>query len=267
MHPIERLRYVARVGGGDPLLLAQEAASALAEVAAEGVAGLVPACRRLVERHPSNGMLWWLSARVLGADDPYHAARESAAALAGDRTARVVADSLPDDATVLVVGWPDLAADALRRRGDLEALVVDSGGEGGALVAHLGERESTSIVPDRGVAAAAAVAGVVLLEALAAGPSGILAAPGSHAAAAVARNSSVTVWAVAGVGRVLPGSLWDAALSRTDAGGLEPWERPAELVPIGLLGPVVRPGGAVPAVEGLCEPDCAPAPELLRPAL
>ena len=47
MHPIERLRYVARAAGEGPGLLAGEAAGALAAFA-DDPQGLVTACRRLV---------------------------------------------------------------------------------------------------------------------------------------------------------------------------------------------------------------------------
>ena len=69
MHPIERLRMVARAAGEGPALLAQEAAGALAAFAGDP-AGLVTACRRLVDRQPTSGPIWWLSARVLASDDP-----------------------------------------------------------------------------------------------------------------------------------------------------------------------------------------------------
>lgn len=265
MHPLEHLRYVARVEGADPAELAREAAVSLAEIAADGGGGLVPACRRLVERHPANGPLWWLSARLLASPDPVDTARESAAALVHDPTPARLAAVLPDDTTVVVVGWPDLVAEALRRRGDVEVLVVDSGGDGSGLARGLQRAGSVvTLVPDRGLGSAAAVAGLVLVEASLAGPGGILAAPGSHAAAAVAARVGVAVWAVAGVGRVLPGQLWDAALARLDAGGLEPWDRDCELVPAGLLSEVVTPAGPR-GPEALGESTCPVAPELTRP--
>jgi hypothetical protein len=89
---------------------------------------------------------------------------------------------------------------------------------------------------------------------------------GSHAAAAVACLGGTPVWAVAGVGRVLPGGLWDALLGRLDAGTEEPWDRSVELVPGRLLAEIVGPDGRVPAVEGLVRAGCPVAPELLRAA-
>ena len=57
MHPIERLRYVARAAGEGSTLLACEAAGALAAFASDP-AGLVTACRRLVDRQPTAGPIW-----------------------------------------------------------------------------------------------------------------------------------------------------------------------------------------------------------------
>lgn len=267
MHPVERLRHVARVEGADPGLVAREAASAIAALAREDPTGLLPGCRRLVERHVANGPLWWLSARVLSSPDPRDAAREAAAALEADRTADRLVAALPDDTSVLVVGWPDLAAEALARRGDIEVLVVESGMEGHGLARRLGADSDVALVPDRGIGAAATVAGIVLLEAGAAGPGGIVAAPGSHAAAAVARQAGVPVWAVTGVGRVLPDALWLALLGRLDGSGLEPWDRDTELVPAELIDTVAGPDGAVAAADGLAASTCPAVAELLRPTV
>jgi hypothetical protein len=265
MHPIEHLRHVARATGADPALVATEAARALAQMAEIEPAGLVPACRRLIERHLTSGPVWWLSARILGADDQCGAAREAAVELVRDATARHLADALPDSASVLVVGWPDLAGDALRSRGDLEALVVDAGGEGAALARRLRDADGeSSVVPESGAGAAAAVADLVVVEAHAAGPSGVLATPVSLGAAAVGALLGVPVWAVTGVGRVLPERLWEALVSRFDETAGEPWARPAELVPASFLSAVVGPEGVVSVAEGLAAATCPTAPELLR---
>jgi hypothetical protein len=210
--------------------------------------------------------LWWVSARVLSSPDPVDAAREAVAALDADQTGRQLASALPDEAVVLMVGWPDIAADAIARRGDLEVLVADSGGEGTTLARRLNRDGAAAVVvPDRGIGAAATVADLVVVEAQVAGPSGIIAAPGSHAAAAVAQRSGVPVWAVVGVGRVLPEPLWAALLSRLDQSGLEPWDRDAELVANSLIDSVIGPLGPVGVMEGLAAATCPVAPELLRP--
>lgn len=267
MHPIEHLRYVARATGADPAVIAAEAADALVQMARMQPAGLVPACRRLIERHVSAGPVWWLSARMLRDEDPVAAGRQSAQELNNDRTAVHLADALPDAATAAVVGWPDVTSEALRRRGDVEVLVVDWAGEGAQLVRRLRDRDNDAVlITESGVGAAAVVADVVLVEALAAGPAGVLAVPGSMAAAAVAAHQQVPVWAVAGVGRVLPGPLWDALLSRLDASGVEPWDRTAEVVPAALISRVIGPDGPRDTGEGLLDATCPAAPELFRAA-
>ena len=265
MHPIERLRYVARATGADPSLLVREMAVALAGVVAVEPAGLVPACRRLIDRHLAIAPVWWLAARALTAGDAETEAWAAAAEMDADPTPAVLAGALPDDVTLSIVGWPELVAAALRRRGDLEVLVADAAGEGMALARQLNDRGAVAaVIPDSGVAAAVVVSDLVVLEATAAGPTGILATTGSHGAAAVAVRRGIPVWAVAGVGRVLPGRLWDALLQRVDAAGGEPWDRPVEFVAAELLTEVVGPGGRRAAGEALAQPGCPAAPELLR---
>ena len=72
MHPIEHLRYVARARGADPVSLVRETISAFGGLRHEP-AGIVLAARRIVERHPTAGPLWWLCSHVLGATDPFSA--------------------------------------------------------------------------------------------------------------------------------------------------------------------------------------------------
>ncbi len=265
MHPIERLRYVARATSAEPSLLVRETAAALADVVRVEPAGLVPACRRLIDRHLTTGPVWWLSARMLTAGDQIAAAWAAAAELEDDLTAAMLSSALPDDPTVTILGWPDQAAAALHRRGDAEVLIADAVGDGSALARRLATTGmDVAVVPDRGVAAAAVVSDIVVVEALAAGPSGLLAVTGSHAAAAAACHAGVPVWAVAGVGRVLPAPLWGALLGRLDEREDEPWDRDVELVPGSLIASVVGPDGPMTTVEGLGHATCPVAPELLR---
>jgi hypothetical protein len=255
MHPIERLRHVARAEGAGASLLVREAAGALAGFGSDPP-GMVTACRRLVGRHPAVGPMWWLAARVLAAGEPVAAAWRSADDLDSDATAHSLAADLPDDATVVVIGWPELCADALRRRADLEVLAVDCAGEGAGLARRLrGAGVDALDVPDAGLGAAVAESDLVLLEANALGPDACVAAAGSRAAASVARLAGTPVWVVAGVGRALPPALWDALVERLRADQSEPWDRIDELVPLDLVDEVV----------GLRDPDCAVAPELLKP--
>jgi translation initiation factor 2B subunit (eIF-2B alpha/beta/delta family) len=256
VHPIERLRYVARADGAGPSVLGREAAGALASFAEDPVA-LVTACRRLVERHPTAGTVWWLAARVLTASaaDAWRAAEE----LEDDPTSSVLAASLPDDAAVLVIGWPELVSDALRRRGDLEVLVAESAADqsGTAFARRLRNAGVDAIeIPDAGIGAAAADVDIVLLEATAMGPDGFVAAAGSRAAAAVAQHAGVPVWVVAGVGRMLPGPLWEALAHRMDDGEDDPWDAADEVVPLDLADEVKGPHERTA---------CPVAPELLKP--
>ena len=98
MHPIERLRYVARSTGAPQEVLVRETAGALASLGFDPP-GLVTACRRILDRHPLSGPLWWLSARVLTAHDPMDEAWRAADEIGADDTAGVLAYDLPDDAT------------------------------------------------------------------------------------------------------------------------------------------------------------------------
>lgn len=255
MHPIERLRYVARAGGLDLAELVQEAALALIGFA-DDPAALVTACRSLVDRHPAAGPVWWLAARVLTSSDPAAEAWQVVEEVESDATAAALYRAVPDGARVLAVGWPDTFAMALSRRGDCRLLVVDPTGAAGGF--------DVEEVPDSGLGAAAASVDLVLVEAQAMGPDGFVAVIGARAGSAVAAAAGRPVWCVAPRGRVLPEGLWRVLAQRLDDNP-EPWFEPDELVPLGLVAAVVRDGGVFDPVEAGAEPDCAFAPELVRP--
>ncbi len=262
MHPIERLRYVARASGPDHALLARETAGALAALGFDPP-GIVTACRRIIERHPTSGPLWWLACRVLVADDPVAEAWRAADEIADDPTAVELAHALPDEASVLVLGWPEQIGEALPRRGDVEVLAVDVLDEGVGLVRRLRRCDVEAVeVPVSGLGAAAAGVDLVLVEASALGPGGLVGVAGSRAAAAVARHAGVPVWVVAGVGRVLPGRLWEALAGRLDAD--DPWDADDELIPLDLVDRVAGPRGVEDVASALAAADCPVAPELLR---
>lgn len=260
---MERLRSVARARLLDPGVVARESAAALAALGDDG-AGLLLSCRRLLERHPTSGPLWWLCARVVCAADAPAEAWRCADELEGDPTAGVLATEVPDDATVVVVGWPEVAAGALARRGDLRSLVVDGRGDGAALAQRLRAVDADAVdVDDAGTGPAVATSDLVVLEAAALGPTAFVAAPGSWAAAAVARHAGIPVWLVAGVGRSLPLGLWTASARRR--GGGEPWVAHHDVVPLELADAVVRPDGRVALAEGVrLLADCPDAAELLK---
>lgn len=266
VHPIERLRYVARASGAPQAVLVRETAAALGSLAFDP-AGLVTACRRVLDRHPTSGALWWLAARVLTTlGDPDEEGWRCADEIEDDPTADELAHALPADARVCVLGWPELAGDALARRGDVEVLAVDALDEGAGLVRQLrAYGVDATDVPVSGLGAAVGRSDLLLLEASAAGPDGVVAVAGSLAAAAVARHAEVPVWVVVGRGRRLPARMLDALLQRVALEqGDEPWRSPDEVVAASLLDVVAGPAGPVEVAVGLATADCPEAAELLR---
>jgi hypothetical protein len=263
VHPIERLRYVARADGAGVANLVEAAARALAGLD-DDQAGMVTGCRQMVDRHPAVGPMWWLTSRMLCGDDPRREAWSVVEALDADPTPRHLAAALPEDAVTVVLGWPELTAQALHRRGDLRVRAVDALGEGAPLADALTEAGLDAVdVPEPGLGAAVADADLVILEALAVGPDGLVAVAGSRAAAAVARHAGKRVWVVAGEGRLLPGRLWDALLGRLDPRG-EPWDAPEEVLPLDLVDIVAGPWGTAPPAEALTHTDCPVAAELSK---
>jgi translation initiation factor 2B subunit (eIF-2B alpha/beta/delta family) len=266
VHPIERLRHVARAGAAEHRVLVEEAAPALAAMSGDG-AGLVMSCRRLVERTPASGPLWNLCARVLCAADARAEAWAAVEELDADLTSRHLARALPADARVTVLGWPEVAADALRVRGDVEVLVVDTRGEGSALARQLARADVTAEEVDEACTGAAVLASdVVVLEAEVLGPGVAVGAAGSRAAACVAASAGVPVWLVAGAGRALPAPVWEVvAAGLAAASDGRPWEVDHDLVPLDLVAILVGPAGAAPPGESRRRADGPVAPELLAP--
>lgn len=244
-------------------MLVRESAAALASFSRDPAA-LVTACRRLVDRQSHAAAVWWLAARVLVAAEPAHEAWQAADEVDEDCTPVHLIDQLPHDASVLVIGWPETIAPAIAKRGDLDVLIVDALDQGSGLVRRLDRVGiDATLVDERGIGAAAASVDVVLLEAMGLGGSAITALTGSRAAAAVARHAGKQVWVAAGVGRVLPGRLWDAYIGRLDQLG-DPWDNELELVPLDLVDVVVGPSGAQSVDDALKRADCPIAPELLK---
>jgi hypothetical protein len=92
VHPIERLRAVARAGWAGPTVLAAEAAWALADLAEHEAPAVLPACRRLLDHHPDCGPLWWVAARVLTAGDQVEEGQWCGDVLESDPTSDVLDD-------------------------------------------------------------------------------------------------------------------------------------------------------------------------------
>jgi len=246
-------------------MLLDEAAGALAAFTSDPAA-LVTACRRLVDRQPASGPIWWLAAHVLCGADAEEAAWTAARAFDRDPTPSYVNEELPAQAKITVIGWPEQAALALRRRGDLSVFVV--GGESRRTARAFESYDVEGEIVDPVALAAAVTASTVLvLEATAAGPDAFLAAAGSLPAALVARHAGVPVWLVAGRGRVLPARMWIALCTRI--GDERPWDRADEVVPVSLVDTVLTPDGRRDRTghEAFAlHPDAPLAPELLREA-
>ncbi|MFM2072549.1 MAG: hypothetical protein RLZZ623_2812 [Actinomycetota bacterium] len=248
-------------------MLVRETAGAIRGLQFEP-AGLVIACRRIVERHPTSGPLWWFCSSLLTAAQPFDAAYELASEVENDPTPDHLYSLLPDDATVCVIGWPDLVGDAVIRRGDVRVLAVDADNEGSSFVRRLQRADvDAEVVPPAGVAAAVVAADLVLIEALAAGPTEVLATPASRAAASVSWCSEVPAWLVAGRGRRLPDPLFTAMSVRL-ADRRVPWEAEAESVPAALFATIVGPSGMIGSDDEMFSAalaaECGAALELVR---
>ena len=247
-------------------MLVRETAGALRGLRMEP-AGLVVACRRIVERHPTSGPLWWLCASILTSADPFTTANQLASEVECDVTPDHLYELLPDDATVCVVGWPDLVGDAVMRRGDVRVLAVDADDEGASFVRRLQRADvDADIVPVSGLAAAVLSADIVVVEALATGAGEALVLPPSRAIASIGYCSEVPTWLVAGRGRRLPEGMFTSMLTRV-ADVRAPWETEAEAVPLGLFAAVVGPDGLVTLPDGAADvlaAECPMAYELLR---
>jgi hypothetical protein len=271
VHPIERLRAVARARDVDQRLLAREAALVLG-VLADDPLGLVTSCRRLLDRHPGAGALWWACARLLDAADTRSEARAVARDLDdGDAVLRALSLDLPEHSTVVVIpdaaGGSELVDQLAVRRDDLVPVEAEDPALDVAAVLDAGAGAGLDdIAPDLDdelAAAAAAAAGdvdpfarpplapgsgptIVLVEAGAADAERFLGVAGAAEGIAAARARGLPVWLVVGAGSRLPGPLFEAAVARAPE---------CEVVPAASTDRVVERR----------TPPCPCPPELLRP--
>jgi hypothetical protein len=265
VHPIERLRYVARAGHGDPTMVAAEAALALADLPDEpGV--LLTSVRRLIDFHPACGPLWWVAAHVLVADDPSEAVDLVVEQLDDDPTRERLATALAPLAggrPILVVLEPtEQVACGIGALSSCEVRVV---GERPALrraVAAMGSYvEDVTGWAVSEIPAVLEGARVVIIEASAAGPAGVVAPHGARELADAAASAGVPVWCVAGVGRTLPGRMFEALVARAEA------LPEVELVPAQSLALIIGADGARAPATALASTDCPSPPELFRRAV
>jgi hypothetical protein len=226
MHPIEMLRSVARSRGGAPADIGAEAAWCLGALAVDEPAAVLPACRRLLERHPGCGPLWWVSARVLTAGDPVFEAEQCASLLMEDPTSDTLSEAVFD----VGQGDPD----------DLPLRVARNGGVGEL-----------------------AAADAVLVEASALGPGSMLITPSSRALLQACDATGTPLWVESGVGRVLPQKLWGALVDRiTTKSGLEATHSGGEIiVSLDQVERVIGPGWICRGQDlGTAQADGCPEP-------
>ena len=262
MHPIEHLRYVARATGADPVSLVHETSQALRGLRHEP-AGLVLTARRIVERHPTCAPLWWLCAQVLVAPDPFDRAEELSLELDADRTTDHLVDALPQDAVMCVVGWSPTALEAIARRGDCSAFVIDSFGTADTAVRVLEQAGCTAeAVSLEHAALAVARSNLVIADALACGPEMFFASAGSYGVAALAHVESVPMWLTARKGTRLPNELWLAMHSRNRDVD-QPWRTEVDEIPLALCGTFVGPTGISHVPADAVRPECPATTEML----
>ena len=266
MHPIEHLRYVARAQGADPTSLVEETAHALGSLHFDP-SGLVVACRRIVERHPFTGPLWWLCANVSTSAEPFEAVWELADEIRSDPTGAELAAVIPDEAMVVTIGDPDVIGSGLIRRGDISVVALDAGHTATSFVRRL-ERHDVDVEPvDAGVAGVVCHhADVVLIEAMAVDSGRAVVPVGSSTIAASASAWGTAVWLVAGVGRRLPTGYVDAMVAKVESltEECDPWDLDVEVLPTSMFTHVVGPHGKVPMGPPAIVAECPLASELLR---
>ena len=272
VHPMERLRYVARAGDVPVVPLVRESAAALVTMADDPM-GLLTSCRRLVDRRPGCAPLVWLAARMLTGADPRSEARDAVAEIEADPTGHELDHVLGHGWTVAALGDSDIVGPVLRSRPDLRIVPADAAGLGpgaddpGGLDAAADDSDGYPLSdgaadPDR-LTANADAADVVVLESDCVGPSAALVGPGAVEAADRARASAVPVWLVAGVGRVLPERMWDLAV--TGLGDDGPASGGCELLDLDrLVTRMVTPVGLRAPDRARSRIDCPTAPELFR---
>jgi hypothetical protein len=235
VHPIEWLRAIARSDDLPHTELASEAAAALAALGGDP-RGMVPACRRLLDRHPEVGPLWWTCARMLAADDPVAEAQAIQDDFAADQVGLSLALDLPSGIEVGMVGYSPLVQELALRRTDLKVCVVHNGGISFAEVNGRGPEEPnwdldervddlTADMLDR----VAEESHLLLVEAWAAGDSSFFTQTRIKQATLAAHRGGTEAWLVVGVGRRLPEPMFRALRQRM-AETLDPWLVAAELL-------------------------------------
>jgi hypothetical protein len=262
MHPIERLRWIARAEGESDAMIAAEAAWTLGELAIEEPAAVLTASRRLVLRQPHNGPLWWACARLLeavGSSQVLDLAQHISVELSSDTVPARLADGLRSELTstdVIVATVPaELLARAVEYRDNHRLLLV---GEYRELRLEVSRLRANSAVGYEIEEAAEALeqAALVLVEPRFASAGQVVVSASAAATVRLANKGPLPVWAVFGPGRVLSEPLAAAATKL-----LGPEEEP--LSP-SLFDQAVDEEGLGPIEAALERPCCPLGLELAR---
>jgi hypothetical protein len=195
---------------------------------------------------------------VLGALDPFAAMRDCEAEIKNDPTIKSLRDAVLQDAVVCVVGWPTTVLNALASRGDVKLFVVESNGDGDAAVERLTSMDvEATLVQFEELSRAVSSCDVLIVEALAAGPTEVLCSSGSHAVAALGYVTQKPVWLVAACGTRLPAPLWSAMTSGDAVSEVD-------LLPASLFSRVISKDGISDDLSQPFVAECPPTTELLR---
>lgn len=225
--------------------------------------GLLTSCRRLLDRQPAAGALWWVCARLIEAADARAEALAIVRDLADTAALRALCLDVPERATVAVVADPaggsDLVDVLAGDRGDLTLVELADPADAPDIADATGVADpadltdltdatgSVDVQEPTDARELASGPPLTLVEAGAVGADRFLTLPGTGEAIAAARARGVPVWLVVHTGRRLPGPLFDAVALRASA---------CEVAPIRAVDRVIEPR----------QVDCPCPPELLRPA-
>jgi hypothetical protein len=269
MHPIERLRWIARAEDEPAASLASEAAYTLGDLAYYEPNALLTACRRLLSSHAECGPLWWVAAQVMAASDPHEAARHAAAELCSDQTPARVAEALRASVAggegVVVTTPFELCLQALvLSRVYALRFVAQPWLLRRAIRAFDGSASELAGYPSGEEDEAVAGASVLLVEALASGPSACLVDPVAGEALEAAARAGVPAWLIVGTGRALPPWLFEEARERTEAD--DPDGR-AAVFTLDTFALAIGPEGQGDPVAVGGAVTCPPGRELLRRAI
>lgn len=257
MHPIERLRWIARSEDEADSTVAAEAAWALGELALEEEAAVLTASRRLVLRQPASGPLWWACATILealGGEDVLQAAQRVAFDLAGDSVSARLTRALRQQlAAGDLLGVAPPAETAARALADEQRFAI-------CLLAPYRElryemaRFGTADVTGYEVEEADEVleeASLLLVEPRFASPRHLFVSAGAARAVGAAQRAKVACWAVLGPGRVLSEPLAATASQLARGEG--------ELLPPSSFEAAIDAQGLGEAAEVLGRGSCPPA--------